>query len=107
MGPECSVLDCEPSDTRVRSLLRHDKVVQRKLIAQGVHLPLHGRLYLLILRGLEHPVDQLRHPDEFVRVAEMIDRVLQDPEDQDVQSDVEREVNALCDQFPLYDVAVA
>ncbi|PSQ64527.1 MAG: serine hydroxymethyltransferase, partial [Bacteroidetes bacterium QH_2_64_74] len=46
-------------------------------------------------------------PDEFIRVAEMIDRVLQDPEDQEVQSDVEREVNALCDQFPLYDVAVA
>ncbi|PSQ87786.1 MAG: serine hydroxymethyltransferase, partial [Bacteroidetes bacterium QS_3_64_15] len=46
-------------------------------------------------------------PDEFIRVAEMIDRVLQDPEDQEVQSDVEREVNALCNQFPLYDVAVA
>ena len=46
-------------------------------------------------------------PDEFVRVAELIDRVLQDPEDEEVQAAVEREVNALCDQFPLYDFVVA
>jgi glycine hydroxymethyltransferase len=46
-------------------------------------------------------------PDEFAHVAELIDRVLQDPENEDVQQAVEREVNALCDEFPLYDVAVA
>jgi glycine hydroxymethyltransferase len=46
-------------------------------------------------------------PDEFVRVAELIDRVLQAPENEEVQSAVEREVNALCDQFPLYDFVVA
>ena len=46
-------------------------------------------------------------PDEFAHVAEMIDRVLQDPEDEDTQAAVEREVKALCDQHPLYDVAMA
>ncbi len=46
-------------------------------------------------------------PDEFAHVAEMIDRVLQDPEDEDTQATVEREVKALCDQHPLYDVAMA
>ncbi len=45
--------------------------------------------------------------DEFTRVAALIDRVLQDPEDEDVQQSVEREVNALCDEFPLYDFVVA
>jgi glycine hydroxymethyltransferase len=45
--------------------------------------------------------------DEFVRVAELIDRVLQDPENEEIQDGVEREVNALCEEFPLYDVAVA
>jgi glycine hydroxymethyltransferase len=46
-------------------------------------------------------------PDEFARVADLIDRVLQRPDDEDVQADVKQEVNALCDQFPLYDFAVA
>jgi glycine hydroxymethyltransferase len=46
-------------------------------------------------------------PDEFARVAELIDRVLQRPDDEDVQAVVKQEVNALCDQFPLYDFAVA
>jgi glycine hydroxymethyltransferase len=46
-------------------------------------------------------------PEEFTRVAQLIDRVLQDPENEDVQQAVEQEVNALCDAFPLYDVAVA
>lgn len=45
--------------------------------------------------------------DEFARVAEMIDRVLRDPENEDVQSAVEGEVNELCDEFPLYDFVVA
>lgn len=43
--------------------------------------------------------------DEFVRVATLIDRVLQDPEDEGVQQTVEREIRALCDEYPLYDVA--
>jgi len=42
-------------------------------------------------------------PEEFARVAELIDRVLQDPADRDIQQTVEREVKALCDAFPLYD----
>ena len=46
-------------------------------------------------------------PDEFARVAELIDRVLQRPDDEDVQAVVKQEVNALCDQFPLYDFVVA
>ena len=46
-------------------------------------------------------------PDEFARVAELIDRVLQRPADEEVQAVVKQEVNALCDQFPLYDFAVA
>jgi len=46
-------------------------------------------------------------PDEFARVAELIDRVLQRPHDEDVQAVVKQEVNALCDQFPLYDFVVA
>jgi glycine hydroxymethyltransferase len=45
--------------------------------------------------------------DQFVRVAELIDRVLQNPEDENVQATVEQEVNALCDEFPLYDFIVA
>ncbi len=45
--------------------------------------------------------------DEFVRVAELIDQVLQDPTDEDTQATVEREVEALCDRFPLYDVVAA
>jgi glycine hydroxymethyltransferase len=46
-------------------------------------------------------------PDEFAHVAELIDRVLQDPDDEDTRAEVEREVQALCDQFPLYDTAMA
>ncbi|PSQ96373.1 MAG: serine hydroxymethyltransferase [Bacteroidetes bacterium SW_9_63_38] len=45
--------------------------------------------------------------DEFAHVADLIDRVLQDPENEDVQQRVEREVSALCDEFPLYDFVVA
>ena len=46
-------------------------------------------------------------PDEFALVADLIDQVLQDPENEAVQQTVEREVNALCDEFPLYDFVVA
>ena len=45
--------------------------------------------------------------DEFARVAQLIDRVLQAPEDEDVRRTVEQEVRALCDEFPLYDTAGA
>jgi len=45
--------------------------------------------------------------DEFRRVGELIDQVLQDPENESVQEAVERDVNALCDEFPLYDFVVA
>jgi len=45
--------------------------------------------------------------DEFAHVADLIDRVLQDPENEDVQQSVKQEVQALCDEFPLYDFVVA
>jgi glycine hydroxymethyltransferase len=45
--------------------------------------------------------------EEFRRVAELIDRVLQDPEMEETQAAVEQEVQALCDRFPLYDVVAA
>jgi glycine hydroxymethyltransferase len=45
--------------------------------------------------------------DEFAHVADLIDRVLQDPENEDVQQGVKQEVHALCDEFPLYDFVVA
>jgi glycine hydroxymethyltransferase len=45
--------------------------------------------------------------DEFAHVADLIDRVLQDPENEEVQQGVKQEVNALCDEFPLYDFVVA
>ncbi|MFB6230347.1 MAG: serine hydroxymethyltransferase [Salinibacter sp.] len=45
--------------------------------------------------------------EEFARVAELIDRVLQDPDNERVQDAVEREVRALCEEFPLYDFVVA
>lgn len=45
--------------------------------------------------------------DEFEKVAEMIDRVLQSPDDEDVKQQVAEEVNDLCDQFPLYDFVTA
>ena len=45
--------------------------------------------------------------DEFVRVAELIDQVLRNPGNEEIQDVVEQEVNALCDEFPLYDFVVA
>ena len=44
-------------------------------------------------------------PDELRRVAALIDRVLNDPSNEDVQHAVRSEVKALCDTFPLYDAA--
>ena len=46
-------------------------------------------------------------PDEFVRVVELIDEVLSDPDNEAVHERVRREVNALCERFPLYDFVVA
>lgn len=40
---------------------------------------------------------------EFKRVATLINRVLQDPENETIIGKVNDEVNAMCDQFPLYD----
>jgi glycine hydroxymethyltransferase len=45
--------------------------------------------------------------EEFIRVAQLIDRVLRDSENEEVQRAVEQDVNALCEAFPLYDFAVA
>ncbi len=44
-------------------------------------------------------------PDELRHVADLIDRVLADPSNEDVQQAVRNEVKALCDAFPLYDFA--
>ncbi len=41
--------------------------------------------------------------EEFKRVATLINRVLQDPENETIIRKVNDEVNAMCDQFPLYD----
>lgn len=45
--------------------------------------------------------------DEFKKVAEMIDRVLQSPDDEEVKQQVADEVYDLCEQFPLYDFVTA
>ena len=44
---------------------------------------------------------------EFVRVIELIDTVLTDPENEAVQEHVRSAVQELCDRFPLYDFVVA
>lgn len=41
--------------------------------------------------------------EEFRTVAKLIDKVIQDPENEDVHKKVTAEVEALCEQFPLYD----
>jgi glycine hydroxymethyltransferase len=46
-------------------------------------------------------------PDEFVRVVELIDAVLSDPDDEAVHERARRDVHALCERFPLYDFVVA
>lgn len=45
--------------------------------------------------------------DEFKEVAALIDKVLQDPEDEKLLQSVQHEVKELCDQFPLYDFVTA
>lgn len=45
--------------------------------------------------------------DEFKEVAVLIDKVLQDPEDEKLLQSVQHEVKELCDQFPLYDFVTA
>ncbi len=44
---------------------------------------------------------------EFERIALLIDRVLQNPDSEEVQQKVEQEVRELCEQFPLYDFVTA
>ncbi|MEX2585409.1 MAG: serine hydroxymethyltransferase [Balneolaceae bacterium] len=41
--------------------------------------------------------------EEFVRVADLIDQVLQNPDNEDVIQQVQKEVFAMCREFPLYD----
>jgi glycine hydroxymethyltransferase len=50
-------------------------------------------------RGLGEP--------EFVRVVDLIDRVISRPGDEETQRRVRGEVRELCQRFPLYDFAVA
>jgi len=45
--------------------------------------------------------------DQFAQVVELIDRVLQAPEDERVLETVEEDVRTLCDRFPLYEFATA
>lgn len=45
--------------------------------------------------------------DEFKKVASLIDRVLQDPENESVLKNVKQEVKELCEHFPLYDFVTA
>ncbi|MCW9705931.1 serine hydroxymethyltransferase [Fodinibius salsisoli] len=44
---------------------------------------------------------------EFRTVADLIDRVLQDPEDETVISNTRQEVAEMCQEFPLYDFVTA
>ncbi|MEX0769248.1 MAG: serine hydroxymethyltransferase [Balneolaceae bacterium] len=44
---------------------------------------------------------------EFVRVTELIDRILQNPEDETLISKVKAEVTEMCERFPLYDFITA
>lgn len=45
--------------------------------------------------------------DEFKQVASLIDRVLQDPENESLLETVKQEVKELCENFPLYDFVTA
>ncbi|SMO76035.1 serine hydroxymethyltransferase [Fodinibius sediminis] len=45
--------------------------------------------------------------DEFVKVAELIDRVLQDPADESTIADTRKEVTDMCRDFPLYNFVTA
>lgn len=44
---------------------------------------------------------------EFEYVAELIDNVLQQPDDEAIQEKVKQQVKELCDRFPLYDFVTA
>ncbi|MEX0721716.1 MAG: serine hydroxymethyltransferase [Balneolaceae bacterium] len=44
---------------------------------------------------------------EFEQIVVLIDRVLQNPENEETQQKVEQEVRDLCDRFPLYDFVIA
>ncbi len=45
--------------------------------------------------------------DEFKTIAKLIDKVLQDPDNESVISEVKEQVSELCDTFPLYDFITA
>ncbi|NGP87856.1 serine hydroxymethyltransferase [Fodinibius halophilus] len=45
--------------------------------------------------------------EEFKRVAQLIDQVLQDPENEAVIEKTKHEVEEMCDRFPLYDFVTA
>ncbi|MEL7834018.1 serine hydroxymethyltransferase [Fodinibius sp. Rm-B-1B1-1] len=45
--------------------------------------------------------------DEFRKIAELIDRVLQNPEEESTINNVKKEVSELCNDFPLYDFVTA
>ncbi|HKK44980.1 MAG TPA: serine hydroxymethyltransferase [Balneolaceae bacterium] len=45
--------------------------------------------------------------DEFKQVAKLIDKVLQDPEEESIIAEVKNEVKELCSHFPLYDFVTA
>jgi len=44
---------------------------------------------------------------EFEQIAVLIDKVLQNPENEETHKSVEQEVRDLCDRFPLYDFVTA
>ena len=45
--------------------------------------------------------------DEFVHIANLIDRILKNPNSENVQYEVSGEIKSLCEQFPLYDFVTA
>jgi glycine hydroxymethyltransferase len=45
--------------------------------------------------------------DEFKTIAKLIDKVLQDPDNESVISEVKGQVSELCETFPLYDFITA
>ncbi len=45
--------------------------------------------------------------DTFKTVANLIDRILQDPDNESVTSNVKKQVGELCEQYPLYDFVTA
>lgn len=45
--------------------------------------------------------------EEFTSVVELIDKVLQKPDDENNLADVKKEVRAMCEKFPLYDFVTA